>query len=112
MTTEPAAPYRAVRQNVRLFGGICANELHTGVNKRRVESLQTSEVFGPDALVNAVAEVSSLFGQDALLALGAFVFGEATLRVLDDARVLHGDERVAATCGVEAHMREAWVGLG
>ena len=56
--------------------------------------------------------MSSVLGQYRLLALRTFVFSEATLRVLDDTRVLHRYKRMSASRGVEAHARKACVGLG
>ena len=66
-------------------------------------------VFGPDALVYAVSEVSSFLGEYRAITLATLVLLEASRGVLTYTSVIHRYEDVLALRSIEALEREALV---
>ncbi len=110
------APPRPVLCQLRcpLYGAWCCDKDCDVSDAGIYEDASLTEdvtVLGPDAFVNRITEVCGFFGQDGLVALAALVLLETSV-LLDDAGIVHGDERVLAFRAVEPLLGEAFVFLG
>ena len=57
-------------------------------NECTLNEVDQMAVLGPHSFIDSITEVSRLFGQDGVLALGAFVFLELTI-LINDLGVVH-----------------------